>query len=328
LRGRICVLDTGYESYDMEREILAREGYHLEVYEGDRLELAPKLAFAKGAEGILVRWSEFSDEAFDALPGLRCLVRYGVGHDNINLRSASERGIKVCNVQGYANHSVSDHTLALILSCVRSLPEGMRGLRPHYAQPPRSHMPELRELTLGIVGLGRIGGTLCAKVRMLFREVLACDPYIPPERFRELGARPCVLDELLAESDVVSLHCNLTHETRGLIGVAALNRMRPNAILINTARGPVVDEAALADALIGGRIYAAGLDVFEDEPPKANRDVLVAHPYVVATGHYAWYSTAASRELQRRAALNMAAMLRGETPEDCLNSEAFRVRGQ
>jgi D-3-phosphoglycerate dehydrogenase len=104
--------------------------------------------------------------------------------------------------------------------------------------------------------------------------------------------------------------------------------MRPNAILINTARGPVVDEAALTEALIGGRIYAAGLDVFEDEPPKANRDALLAHPYVVATGHYAWYSTAASRELQRRAALNMAAMLRGETPEDCLNSEAFRVRGQ
>lgn len=325
---RVCVLDTGYESYDMEREILAREGYHLEVYEGDRLELAPKLAFAKGAEGIFVRWSEFSDEAFDALPGLRCLVRYGVGYDNIDLRAASERGIKACNVQGYANHSVSDHALALILSCMRSLPEGMRGLCPHYAQPPRSHMPELRELTLGIVGLGRIGGTLCAKARMLFREVLACDPYIPPERFLELGARPCAFAELLAETDVISLHCNLTHETRGLIGVAAFDRMRPNAILINTARGPVVDEEALTDALIGGRIYAAGLDVFEDEPPKANRDALLAHPYVVATGHYAWYSTAASRELQRRAALNMAAMLRGETPEDCLNSEAFRVRGQ
>lgn len=307
----------------MERDIVSAVGRTLEIFEGDRLDLPAKLKFARGAEAVFVRWSEFGPDAFDQLPGLRCLVRYGVGYDNIDLSAAAERGIKVCNVQGYANHSVSDHALALILSCLRGLPEGMRGLRPRYAAPPRTYMPELREMTLGILGLGRIGGTLCAKARYLFKRVLACDPYIPPERFGELGAQACSLDELLAESDVLSLHCNLTHETHQIINAKTLARMRPTAILVNTARGPVVDEEALTQALESERLYAAGLDVFEDEPPKANRDDLLANPNVVLTGHYAWYSTQASQELQRRAALNMAAMLRGETPEDCLNAEAF-----
>jgi len=119
----------------------------------------------------------------------------------------------------------------------------------------------------------------------------------------------------------VSLHCNLTDETHHLINAQALEKIRANAVVINTARGPVVDEEALTAALESGRVFAAGIDVFEDEPPLANRDPLLNHPRVVATGHYAWYSERASRELQRRAALNLDAMLRGELPEDCLNRE-------
>lgn len=251
-------------------------------------------------------------------------MRYGVGYDNIDLDAASARGILVCNVQGYANHSVSDHALALMLACVRSLRSGMEQLRTNYASPPNAHMLELHEMTLGIVGLGRIGGTLCAKARGLFRRVVACDPYIPAERFSELGAEACSLEELLAVSDVVSLHCNLTDETHHILNARTFDRARPNAIIVNTARGPVVDEDALTAALESGRVFAAGIDVFEDEPPKSNRDPLLSHPRVVATGHYAWYSERASRELQRRAALNLEAMLRGEIPEDCLNRAALR----
>ena len=185
-------------------------------------------------------------------------------------------------------------------------------------------MPEVKDLTLGIVGLGRIGGTLSRKACHLFSRVLACDPYIPNARFAAMGATESDLNRLLAESDVVSLHCNLSQETRRIINGAALARMRPRAVLINTSRGPTVDEDELLAALAEERLGAAGLDVFLDEPPQENRDALLAHPRVVATGHYAWYSNAAMKELQARAARNMAAMLRREIPDDCLNADAFR----
>ncbi|MFO7975372.1 MAG: C-terminal binding protein [Candidatus Hydrogenedentota bacterium] len=322
---RVAIIDTGYDSYEQEKEILGRSGYVLDVFSGDRHDTAGKTAFARGAVGLLVRWTPIDEAFLDTASTVRALVRYGVGYDNIDLAAASARKIPVCNVQGYANHSVSDHALALILACVRDIRMGLEQLRPSYGAPPCTYMPELHEMTLGIVGLGRIGGTLCTKACGLFQRVLACDPYIPPERFTALGAEACSLDELIAASDVVTLHCSLTKETRHLINAASFDRMGPHAVLVNTARGPVVDEEALMVALEEGTIFAAGLDVFEDEPPRSNRDALLSHPRVVATGHYAWYSVRASRELQRRAALNLDAMLRGEIPEDCLNREAFGV---
>ena len=322
---RVAVVDTGYDSYDQEVEILGRSGYSVDLFPGDRLDTTAKAVFARGAAGMFVRWTTVDGAFLDTAATLKAIVRYGVGYDNIDLAAASVRGIPVCNVQGYANHSVSDHALALILACVRSLRSGMEQLRPCYAAPPNAHIPELHEMTLGIIGLGRIGGTLCTKARGLFRRVVACDPYIPEERFAELGAEACSLDELLAASDVVSLHCNLTGETHHLLNARTFDRMRPNAVIVNTARGPVVDEDALTAALEVGQVFAAGMDVFEDEPPQSNRDSLLSHPRVVATGHYAWYSERASRELQRRAALNLDAMLRGEIPEDCLNRAEMRV---
>ncbi len=317
---KVVVIDGGYASYTLEREILGEAGYSLDVFDGGRHDLDAKLAFARDAAGMFVRWSEMDGAAFDRVPALRCLVRYGIGYDNIDLEAAAARGIRVCNVQGYATHAVSDHALALILACVRALPMAMGQLRSNFGAPPRRTMPELKDLTLGIIGLGRIGSALCVKAQSLFRRVLACDPYIPQERFATLGAVPCSLERLLAESDVISVHCNLTDETRNLIDAKAIAAMRDCATLVNTARGPVLDEDAVTAALDSGKLHAAGLDVYWDEPPLANREALIAHPHVVATGHYAWYSDAAHRELQRRAASNMAAMLRGEIPEDCLNA--------
>ena len=315
------VIDSGYDSYAQEAGILAALGAELEVFPGERHDRRGKMDFARGAIGIFVRWTIIDGEFLDGAPGPRAIVRYGVGYENIDLEAATRRGVRVSNVQGYASHSVSDHALALILACARGFRVGTETsfLRKEYTTAPWKYIPELKDMTLGIVGLGRIGGTLALKARGLFRRVLACDPYIPEERFAAHGAIRSSLEGLLEESDVVTLHCNLTQETHHLIDDRALSKMRPASILINTARGPVVDEEAVLRALKGGRLHAAGLDVFKDEPPLSDRDELLAHPRVVATGHYAWYSSAASRELQRRAAENMAAMLRGEVPEDCLN---------
>ena len=318
---RVVILDTGYESYDVESEILVRESVVLDAFAGARHDMAGRLAFARDAVGVMIRWSEFDSTAFNALPALRYLVRYGVGYDNVDVAAASARGVVVCNVQGYASHSVSDHALSLILASVRNLREGMALLWESFGKPPRVQMPDLKDLTLGIVGLGRIGGTLSTKCRGLFRRIIACDPYVPSARFQECGAEQVDFPGLLAQADVVSIHCNLTDETRGLFDGTALCHMRPGAILVNTARGPVVDEDALLESLEAEHLYAAGIDVFCDEPPRENRRALLAHPHVVATGHYAWHSSDAGQELQRRAAENMAAMLRGEIPDDCLNPE-------
>jgi D-3-phosphoglycerate dehydrogenase len=318
---RIVVIDTGYESFQAEREILARIGARLDIFEGGRHDRPGKLAFSQDADGILLRWTQIDDAFLDAVPGVKALVRYGIGYDNIDLAAATRHGVRVANVQGYANHSVSDHALALILACVRGLlpSRDLYRFRKHFGAPPRPDIPELKDMTLGIVGLGRIGGTLCGKAKGLFRQVLACDPYILHQRFEALGAVPCDLDRLLAESDVVSVHCNLTDETRLMFDASAFAKMRAGAFLVNTARGPVVDEEALKDAVESGRIAATGVDTFGDEPPLENRDPLLTNDRVVATGHYAWYSVPASKELQRRAAENMARFLSGEIPEDCLN---------
>ncbi len=318
--GLVAVIDGGYESYAAEEALLAAAGYHLVVFQGGRHDLEGKLAFARNAVGLFARWSELDGKAFDALPSLRCVVRYGVGYDNVDLDAAAARGIKVSNVQGYADHSVSDHALALILACVRALPMAPQQFHDGFGQSPRAHLPELKDMTLGIVGLGHIGGTLSRKVQSLFKNVIACDPYILKARFEQCGARERTFEQLTAESDVVSAHCNLTDETREMFGRATFEKMADNAVFVNTARGPLVDEEALLDAIERGKLYAAGLDVFWDEPPRANRAALIAHPHVITTGHYAWFSTPAHQELQRHAAENMAAMLRGDIPADCLNA--------
>ncbi len=321
---RIAVLDGGYDDYDLERGILTDGGCQLDAFRGEGDSRSEKIAFAEGAVGVFIRGTVLDEEAFDKMPSVRYVVRYGVGYDNVDLDAATRHGVKVCNVQGYASHSVSDHALALILACTRCLPAGAKCLQERYGAPPDRHMPDLKDMTLGIVGLGRIGSTLCAKARGLFRRVVAHDPYIPESRFEETGAESVSSTGLLAESDVVSIHCNLTDETRRMFDREALDRMPSAAILVNTARGPIVDEEALLQVIEKKQLRGAGVDVFEDEPPGPNLRALLDHPRVAATGHYAWYSNAAHVELQRGAALNMAAMVRGETPEDCLNPEVSR----
>ena len=316
---RVVIIDTGYASYKYERKVLEDSGYVLDIFQGERHDRQAEMAFAKNAIGLLCRETRIDAEFLDAAPTLKAVVRYGVGYDSIDLSAATTRGIKVANVQGYANHSVSDHALGLIFACVRALPLAQKVFKTQFSKPPIERIFEFNDKTLGIIGLGRIGGTLCKKAQTLFKRILASDPYIPDERFIELEAIKTDLSTLLAESHVISLHCNLNEETTQLIDRKAFSQMLQRPIFINTARGPVVDEEALLGALESDQLHSAGLDVFCDEPPLANREELLAHPHVIATGHYAWYSETAMIELQKRAAENMVMLLQGNIPEDCLN---------
>lgn len=318
---RIVIIDAGHAGYDIERAVVENAGGRLDVFEGDRLDRQGRIAFAQGAAAIIVRGSIIDGAFMDALPGLRGIVRCGVGCENIDIAAATARGIRVANVQGYGNHSVSDHALMLILACMRDLSTGIREFRETFGRPPRQDVIELREAVLGIIGLGRIGGALAEKAGGLFRRVIACDPYVPDDRFRALRTHRVDLAGLLAESDVISINCTLTPETAGMLGRDAFGKMRRRPVLVNTARGAIIDDAALIDALDRGVIHSAGLDVFSEEPPLPKLEALIAHPRVVATGHYGFYSIAAMAELQRRAAENALALVRGDAIPDCLNPE-------
>lgn len=314
----IVILDLGYSSYDFEQKLFASRGYQLKLYKGPS-DLNQKIEFCKNASGVLVRSTVVDERLFRQAAQLKAVVRYGVGYDNVNLEDATRQGVKVANVQGYATHSVSDHALALMFSCIRSLPLSGEHLQKGFGTPPVPEIFELHDKSLGIIGLGRIGSALASKARSLFKDIRACDPYVSDDVFKALGVRQSTIEDVLTLSHVISLHCNLTEETRFMIDQTAFEKMAQNPVLINTARGPVVNTKDLLDALNAGQLHSAGLDVFEDEPKMKYRVELLEHPRIQCTGHYAWYSDAASKALQQRAARNMVALLSDEFIEDWLN---------
>lgn len=213
---RIVILDTGYDSFAYEQKLFTEAGYQFEIFPGARHDPKGKIFFSKDAVGLLIRWTEINENFLKFTPRLKAITRYGVGFDNIDIKAATRFKVKVSNVQDYANHSVSDHAIAMIYSCARALPAGQQILKNSYGLPPIKNILEFHDKIIGIIGLGRIGGTLCRKVRPLFKKVLAADPYIPDERFSSLGAVKTGLENLLNQSDVISIHCNLTEETMDL----------------------------------------------------------------------------------------------------------------
>ena len=294
-------------------------GFELEIWTGDKDDVAGKTAFASDADGLLIRWTLVNDQFLAEMKSLKAIVRYGVGYDNIDLDAVSRTGVKVANVQGYGNHAVSDHALALMYACNRLLTQGQKEIRDTFGGPPDKRILDFHECTLGIIGLGRIGGTLCRKAVHVFHRVIASDPYISDDRFEEVGAEKVSLEELMEQSDFISIHCNLTEETEGLLDQKIFGLAKKCPIIINTARGPVIDQDALLKALGIQQIFGAGIDVFDTEMASELPEELLNHTKIISTGHYAWYSMQSHRELQKRAADNLLALLRGETIEDCLN---------
>jgi D-3-phosphoglycerate dehydrogenase / 2-oxoglutarate reductase len=305
------VLDAGYDDHGPEEAVLSPLG--LQVVErpchGDQKAV---LRAVEGARAVLVRESPLTASAMDAMPDCHVIVRYGVGVDNIDLVAAAERGITVANVPDYGIEEVSDHALALLLAVERRIVPRDKAVRAGGWNIARAEpMRRLTMLTLGIIGHGRIGQAFHRKAAALgLARVLIHDPSDPGS---------CDLDDLLTGSDIVSLHVPLTPGTAALIGADRIARMRPGASLINTARGGLVDEGALAAAIASGRLRGAGLDVFAIEPPSSDNPLL-ALPQVVLSDHTGWYSEASIADLQRKAAEEVARVLRGESPRHWVNA--------
>lgn len=256
---------------------------------------------------------------------LKVIARHGIGLDNVDVEAATELGIVIT----YCRHtgeevSVAEHAVALMLACARRLVEADKCVREgRWGDRVELVGVELRGKTLGIIGLGAIGREV-AKIagRGLGMRVIAYDPYVPDEAFEELGVARVELDELLEKGDVITIHAPLTPETRGMLSRERLARVKPGAILVNTARGAIVDEEALYEMVAGGRIFYAGVDVFSEEPPAHNP--LVKLYRTVLTPHVAAFTKEGLYRMDMAIAEDLERLFRGERPLHVANPEVFK----
>jgi glyoxylate reductase len=298
---------------------LLREAGEVRIAErDDALPREELLRLVAGAEAILtLLYDRVDDELLEAAgPGLRCVANVAVGYDNVDLAAAARRGVVVTNTPGVLDDATADLTLALILSATRRVAEGDRLVRSGRPWSWGMHFmlgSSLRGKLLGIVGLGGIGTRVAERARAFGMRIAYHSRHpAPAEVVAALEAERLPLERLLAEADVISLHCPLTPETHHLIGAAELAAMKESAVLVNAARGPVVDEAALAETLAAGRIAAAGLDVYEREPRVEPR--LLGLDNVVLTPHLGSATVETRTAMAELAARNAIAITRGEEP--------------
>lgn len=310
------VIDAGYDQHTIEEEILAPFGFSVveRACHGDAQKV---VASVSDASAVLVRESPITAEAIAAMPDCKIIVRYGVGIDNIDRDAAAAHGIYVANVPDYGVEEVSDHTLALLLSVLRRTASRDRAVRSGAWNVSRAEpMHRIAGRTLGIIGYGRIGQAFHRKTTVFgFKETLIHDTNDQP---LPDGAKSAGLDELFSRCDIVSLHVPLRPTTAGLVSRERIAAMPRGGVIVNTSRGGLIDEAALAEALHSGHLAGAGIDVYAEEPP-AKDNPLFSAPNAVLSDHTAWYSEDSVSELQSKAAQEIARVFSGEEPINWVN---------
>jgi len=278
-----------------------------------------------GADVVMTFKTPFPRRVVASLDETRLIVRNGVGYDNVDVAAASDHGIRVSNVPGNCNDEMASHALALVLSAAHELVVYDRALREESGWDHRRPVNQLFGGTCGIVGFGRIGRAVVPKVRGLGMDVLAYDPYVDDDIFEQYGVERVSFDDLLARSDAITIHTPLTAETEHMFSTAAFERMDERAVLVNTARGPIVDEDALVTAVESGDIWGAGLDVFEQEPstdsPALETDRIVCSP------HRAGIAPKAEERAIEIAREEILRFLRGETLRHVVNREVVERSG-
>ncbi|MBN2552954.1 MAG: C-terminal binding protein [Spirochaetales bacterium] len=318
---KVVVTDDRYGSYEEENAVLKEIGVTVEVH--DQMDEEQTVRVLQQADGILVNLHPLPAAVIEKLEKCRVISRYGVGYDNVSVDTATSKGIWVARVPDYCLEDVSDQAMALLLGCVRKVAFKDRKIREggwnlHKVQPSY----RIAGKTLGLIGYGAIARTLHRKFSGFAPgRVLAFDPYLDSKKIAENGAESVNLRRLLEEADYVSVHAPLNEETRGLIGSRELALMKTTAILVNTSRGPILDERAVAEALAEGKIAAAGLDVFQTEPLPPDSPLLKLDN-VILSDHAGWYSEESVAELKTKAAQNVLAVLKGGKPVSPVNQPA------
>lgn len=323
---KIVVTDDRYGTYEIEKNILNEINADITVYDMLDQKEAPQVL--RNADAVLVNLFPMERSVIEPLERCRIISRFGVGYDNVDVQAATEKGIWVSNVPDYAMEDVSDHALSLLLACIRRLTfrdkgirEGgwnIKNIRPGY---------RINGSVLGIVGHGYIGGAFHRKVSCLgLGEVLVCDPFIDPKKITDIGGRLVSFEELIEASDYVSIHAPLNEETKYMFNRDVFKRMKNTAIIINTSRGPLINEKDIAWALEHGEITYAGLDVFEREPLSQDSPLLQLDN-IILTDHAGWYSEESVEELKSKAAQNILAVFKTGSPVYPVNTLKDGING-
>ena len=299
---KILITDYDFPDLELERALYRAAGVDVVVAQC-RTE-GEVIAASTGCQGLLVQYAPVNAKVFAARPEIRIVSRYGAGFDTVNTADAQAHDVWVGNSPDYGVGEVATHALAMTLSLLRHIVFYNRDIKAgkwHFSTA--GEMRRVGDMTLGILGLGRIGKRMAHIGRNSFKRVIACDPYIIDGDFPAYVER-VGLKALFAQADAISLHVPLTDETRGLVNASVIGLMKPGSVLVNTARGAVVHIDDLLEALDAGRLDGAALDVLPVEPPGMDARI-VQHPRVVLSPHAAFYSVVAEKELRRKAAQNL-----------------------
>ncbi len=312
---RVAMIDYDYDSLEHFEKTLAEFNAKFDAQHSKDIEDATR--FAKDADGVLIqKLGPIDDKFMSAMTKCRVLGRTGIGTDPIDVPAATRHAMFVVNVPSYCEDEVSDHAMALLLSLARRTALYDRNVRRgtwgfNVGRP----VFRLRGQTLGLIGFGKIPRLIVPKAKGFGMEVISADPFVNAEEMAKLGVRWAALDELLEKADFVSVHAPLIPATRGMIGAKQFARMKKSAFIINTSRGPVIDEAALIAALRAKQIAGAALDVLSEEPPRPDSP-LVAMENVVLTPHAGYYSEQSLVDLHVKVARNVGMVLNGKRPPE------------
>lgn len=312
------VTDDRHVDYEIERKILEQADAELKVC--NCMTASEVREACEEADAVLLNMAPMDGETVKALKRCKVINRYGVGYDNVDVAACTEKGIQVTYVPDYCMEDVSDHALALLMTCLRQTAMRDRQIRNGKWNIQSSVSVRLKGKILGIIGAGRIARALARKVSGFgFSHILAYDPYVDAAVLQELGIEKVELDELCRRADFISLHMPVTDETRGMIDAEKLSLMKKEAILVNTARGALVNDEDLIKALKEERIAFAGLDTYGIEPLPGDSDYFKLDN-VVLTDHTAYNTKEGVEELKRKSAENVAAVLSGKEPAYKVNT--------
>jgi len=317
----IAVTDSVFPSLEPSKQVLAELDAEVRLAKEPTPEAI--LDVARDADGVLVTYAKITGDIIRELTRCRVIARFGIGVDNVDIATATEMGIAVTKVPDYCIEEVSDHALALLLALARKIP--LSNQQTHAGEWKMAAVVPIHRLrgsTLGLIGFGQIPQALAPKAQALGLNIITYDPYVSDETVASFGVRCVGFEELLSSADYISIHAPLVPETHHMFNQDVFRQMKPAAFLVNTARGPLVDEEAMAQALDEGQLAGAALEVLSQEPPPADMP-LRGRPDVILTPHTGFYSVESLDELQTKAAQEVVRVLRGQMPRYPVNPEVF-----
>lgn len=318
---KVVITDLCFPTMNPEREEL--QGVNVDLISAQCQTEDEVIAATRDADAVIVNQAKMPARVIEHLEKCKVIARYGIGFDNVDVKTATERGIMVANVPDYCADEVSSHAIALLMACSRKVIQLSNSVKAgEWTYLVGKPIYRLTGQILGIVGLSQIGNAVARRGLGLGLKVQAYDPYVSQT---DLDVSFVDFDQLLETSDFISLHAPLTDGTRHLFGKNEFRKMKKSAFLINTARGGIVDGAALYEALSAGEIAGAGVDVMEQEPPDQDDPLLKLDNFII-TPHAAWYSEESQTLLQREAARAVAAVLKGGKPRSLVNPEVMDAK--